>query len=60
MCVVSSKTILQHMQKLQFNPNALRKAKIVHNFGLSECNGVNLGAHAVWTGSFPFIHLHRF
>ena len=23
------------------NPNALRKAKIVHNFGLSECNRVN-------------------
>ena len=21
-----------------FNPIALRKAKIVHNFGLSECN----------------------
>ena len=24
----------------QFNPNALRKAKIVYNFGLSECNRV--------------------
>ena len=23
------------------NTNALRKAKIVHNFGLSECNRVN-------------------
>ena len=23
-----------------FNPNALRKAKIVYNFGLSECNRV--------------------
>ena len=25
----------------QFNPIALRKAKIVYNFGLSECNWVN-------------------
>ena len=25
-----------------FNPIALRKAKIVCNFGLSECNRVNL------------------
>ena len=24
-----------------FNPFALRKAKIVYNFGLSECNRVN-------------------
>ena len=24
-----------------FNPIALRKAKIVYNFGLSECNRVN-------------------
>ena len=24
-----------------FNPNALRKAKIVYNFGVSECNKVN-------------------
>ena len=24
-----------------FNPTALRKAKIVYNFGLSECNRVN-------------------
>ena len=26
-----------------FNPIALRKAKIVYNFGLSECNRVNYG-----------------
>ena len=25
-----------------FNPIALKKAKIVYNFGLSECNRVNL------------------
>ena len=25
-----------------FNPIALRKAKIVYNFGLSECNMVNM------------------
>ena len=26
-----------------FNPIALRKAKIVYNFGLSECDRVNIG-----------------
>ena len=26
---------------IYFNPVALRKAKIVYNFGLSECNRVN-------------------
>ena len=26
---------------LRFNPIALRRAKIVYNFGLSECNRVN-------------------
>ena len=34
-----------------FNPIALRKAKIVYNFGLSECNRVN-------TSSFE--HVDRF
>ena len=29
------------MQKLPFNSVAPRKAKIVYNFGLSECNRVN-------------------
>ena len=24
--------------KMEFNPIALRKAKIVYNFGISECN----------------------
>ena len=28
-----------------FNPIALRKAKIVYNFGLSECNRVERGPH---------------
>ena len=32
--------LLLQMQILSFNPNALRKAKIVCNFGLSECNMV--------------------
>ena len=27
-------------QPQHLNPNALRKAKIVYNFGLSECNRV--------------------
>ena len=26
---------------MRFNPIALKKAKIVYNFGLSECNRVN-------------------
>ena len=25
-----------------FNPISIRKAKIVHNFGLSECNRINV------------------
>ena len=29
-------------QQALFNPVALRKAKIVYNFGLSECNRVNI------------------
>ena len=29
-------------QRLYFNPVALRKAKIAHNFGLSKCNRVNI------------------
>ena len=28
------------MNKILFNPIALRKAKIVYNFGLSECSRV--------------------
>ena len=31
---------LQVLSCLKFNPVALRKAKIVYNFGLSECNKV--------------------
>ena len=30
-----------------FNPIALRKAKIVYNFGLSECNRVKMGKHCL-------------
>ena len=29
---------LSHAKEKLFNPIALRKAKIVYNFGLSECN----------------------
>ena len=32
-------------QKKAFNPIALRKAKIVDNFGLSECNMVEGRSH---------------
>ena len=31
-------------RKPWFNPIALRKAKIVRNFGLSECNGVKVSS----------------
>ena len=34
-------TIFQHQNIIRINPTALRKAKIVRNFGLSECNRVN-------------------
>ena len=30
-------------RKTHLNPNALRKAKIVNNFGLSECNRLKAG-----------------
>ena len=30
-----------YCHKTEFNPTALRKAKILCNFGLSECNRVN-------------------
>ena len=43
---------VKHLSNLQsslfFNPTALKKAKIVNNFGLSECNWVtrsSKGAH---------------
>ena len=32
---------------VKLNPIALRKAKIVCNFGLSECNRVNFGIFTV-------------
>ena len=36
------KNILSVLFAGLFNPIALRKAKIVHNFGLSECNRIKL------------------
>ena len=38
---VTSDCLKQMIILKSFNPIALRKAKIVNNFGLSECNGVN-------------------
>ena len=32
-------------KRWDFNPIALRKAKIVYNFGLSECNRVEIVLH---------------
>ena len=34
---------------LRVNPIALRKAKIVYNFGLSECSRVNVSGFAILT-----------
>ena len=34
---------------LSFNPTALKKAKIVHNFGLLECNSVNISIAVLQT-----------
>ena len=43
--VLSTKYARWHIthcnKRFNLNPIALRKAKIVYNFGLSECNGVN-------------------
>ena len=35
-------TLLHKKAKTAYNPTALRKAKIAYNFGLSECNRVNI------------------
>ena len=37
-----SSPLSEEEKESQINPNALRKAKIVHNFGLSECNSVKV------------------
>ena len=34
---------------ISFNPMALRKTKIVYNFGLSECNRVNMTSFIITT-----------
>ena len=34
--------LMQDQISIQFNPIALRQAKIANNFGLSECNKVNI------------------
>ena len=41
-------------QMLKFNPIALRKAKIVYNFGLSECNRVKRFILIFPCGTFNF------
>ena len=44
-CEGGSESSLGHKSQdtLLLNPIALRKAKIVYNFGLSECSRVNVG-----------------
>ena len=40
-CIIyNSKISLRQNVRNQINPIALKKAKIVYNFGLSECNSV--------------------
>ena len=47
--------------KTIFNPIALRKAKIVCNFGLSECSMVNLNLKIVLClYAFPYPHSDHF
>ena len=45
----------------KFNPIALRKAKIVYNFGLSECNSVKdvilSMPEKLMNVRFPYIHI---
>ena len=40
LCCITDFTVI-----CNFNPIKLRKAKIVYNFGLSECNRVNLSSN---------------
>ena len=48
----------ENKKNCQFNPTALRKAKIVHvyNFCLSECNRVKESCRVVYTESVPLHH----
>ena len=42
MFMLPMSTTMQENKPEVFNPIALRKAKIIYNFGLSECNRVKL------------------
>ena len=39
---VKGNSFCDFLYAFRSHPIALRKAKIVYNFGLSECNGINL------------------
>ena len=41
--------VLMRGHNIHFNPIALRKAKIVYNFGISECNRVKVKIRKVTT-----------
>ena len=48
-----------YLQSLyMLNPTALRKAKIVYNFGLSECNRVNPSRHCETVNKNPNFLVH--
>ena len=47
-------SVLAHTQKGVINPIALRKAKIVYNFGLSECSRVNESGRIATVHSVPY------
>ena len=58
-CVISQNylTLSGVLHFFIFNPTALRKAKIVYNFGLSECNRIKLSKLLVliiYTGKLKY------
>ena len=44
----------------RFNSIALRKAKIVYNFGLSECNRVNKGPKQLTSEFIDKLHIDQY
>ena len=45
---------------IYFNPIALRKTKIVFNFGLSECNSGNLRVDLFWKDFAKLVEKQRY
>ena len=49
-------TLAQSLFSVCINPIALRKAKIVYNFGLSECNRVKMNGYTFRGSSCAIIY----